>query len=1648
MVRNPNAPMPLKKFVANLTEFLDLGNIASSIERIFEPDLMGGWRIQGEVDAAQRIAWRLAARAKVESGLDPEIAIRARTGDSDNPGERFVELTVSYTRRSSMTHAPEIIRHSPVFDELGMDTHAYQIVVDGAVEAVKFWFFEGFDIDDPSRIAPEYSRWTGTTVGLEEGASVVQGIMTKGEWLIDQIRIANHLTADWASVVMEQTGEGTVQVWDNGNTLRVAVVGEVAGIPIGYPGRVHVTFPDSSHAAEGVRQLVEKWGTSVDRDGRQTLWFEIEKDHNPSKSDPWLSLIPTELSEPIRARLEAEFVEMDPIIDAGLRGFTMIGYDPALIRRQADKTAAVDEIYNEHRRKLVWALRRGVLDDLAIRIIAASFVFKYPMKMWNDLLPFINATAKRAGRIRHGLSILSNNEVLDSLGGVRNSPISTQLQDGTTIVLSPFDAQEDLLGILAPGIQVDPIGNSIRYYKRYIDAGGRVKCSEITGLSTGRDDYLDLTVSPVGRYWTDSLIDTRTFAEKVREGRASGETKRVLLDSIEPVPRESPLYGIADWVELVTYSNHLRAIELTIYDELPKNAFLFGLAFARAFGAYVPDYFLDGDSRIILEYIPGSEQREHTTLNNRLGRADDAMLWNRIGSLPSAQIQGMVDAILGVPLRPGSENWGDIDGAKIYGLYYRDIFGDEYGGGGLSWIYTQMSGGERTWNQFTHSLSDLEDRERRVLEAREELERINPEWYRLALQNLTELKSRATEYPNLNMLNIDDAVRFLFREKNKILRELGINYVPNILEQRQRDKFFGDLRSMHAGDPINLDLIDILENVVNMERAGIVRRRTGLYVVPHARTGVGGIPPGLDDQADVLDLPNRRRRRRQGDSPIAPIHGFGVEVLPTVTAFGEGNPVSPDGAPHTEPPKTAESEGKNESTDRTAGNEWPRTPWSDSPVPARDVQVTDVLDLPKRKYRRPWMPGRARGVPDQSMALHNDPDDPIGTPWSTNVPAVPAPEIVRALRRALAEADEMVAAALEAARDLQVDTDGLLRQAVPEISRAIRNLEGRQRDRFEAILRRSVFDRLAVRVISDEPIVAEVRPQFEHLRPHIKSVRAYVSKVRKALEVLAAQEVIKANGAVPAAPGIGVIPGKRVIVVSPLSGQRDLLDRLVPGLRQQAAQDGMSVEYLRLMVDHNGRLTATPVTGIHHGKEAGIEFYTDPDQIAWMKNLVDERTFAERLAEAEAAGERSRELLKGDLGDGTMSERVEKIIYNNGFIAVEKKVRTVEQAHAEWLGRRTLADVGAHAPNMIQLSELSFIMEFIPGVLANATAESRRRDAWPIFFDTPSAKRLGLGDALIRPWDRHEGANWMLVDGFRVFGIDGSMAYQTLEPPGGFSSHYVEYIEGDGSNFLPHTIPAEELDRIADRVKESQSEYRRLGELIWFCEVWSILQQIRQNVPADLEERRLTADGAVAYLESVRDGLAESFMVDPPHSGRTREQWTELFAGLRAEYAASATSSARDFRDLDHLEGVVKLLRDVRLKNLDIENVDRLMPGIMEKFGDEAKESIVAEVEKRIDEYLLALRERLDDLNEAVGFTNPQTVSDEEWDARFGAAVQKYEVPPETKGDAPSHGRESGGDSGSSNPDPGIESYHSFDYRAALDLPGTPWNSLPNPKDR
>ncbi|WP_169816197.1 zeta toxin family protein [Nocardia miyunensis] len=791
------------------------------------------------------------------------------------------------------------------------------------------------------------------------------------------------------------------------------------------------------------------------------------------------------------------------------------------------------------------------------------------------------------------------------------------------------------------------------------------------------------------------------------------------------------------------------------------------------------------------------------------------------------------------------------------------------------------------------------------------------------------------------------------------------------------------------------------------------------HLQPHARQVAVVVEFAPEDQATVT-LPDGNREKVGG-------HGFLINA----------DPHTNDNLPHGDPRRVVRAfvlAFDNDNHPTALPDAVPRAPVSPRfrvgrPADSNPPEDGDQRNGPKSTPPQ-QNPAHAASAPPSQRTVGP------ATGGTASMPSALAPNELRALEAAKEEAAEIVAEALRPARLLGMDTTGLHQKNPAEIEEAIDDLEALQQRRLTAVLRRLVVDALAARVLGDEKPTSEVREYYELLKPHIKAAQDYVGEVRTALAMLAARQVLAAEGADSIAEGIGEVPGQCIVVASPLVGQEQLVDALAPTLRERAVREGLPIRYRQVLVDEDGRLSVRRVSGTPAEPEPHLWNYADSEYIAWLNDFTDERPFAEKLAAARASGEKSRKVLKENSNNESMSEKVVLVFYENDYRAVEKTVRTEDHADGEDLGAKTLRKIGVPAPETVRLRELGepgefgelgdrvVFIEYVPGIDAKDVPGAGGSDAWPMFFHTPGGRRMGFGDMLLGPPDRHEGSNWRLQHRFRIRPLDNSNIHTNsysfgMWPEEGFTTHFVQWKNGC-PEWVEHDVSRTEFEAYRQAVSEVETDYDHLNKQFWHRTMTRILRFIEKNVKDESAPPIPALGKVMEILEELRGIIADQLRIFEPHDIATHRDWRREISYLRQFYVDNPDPVMAEYVEL--LDGLLKLHLAARMKRVSID--DLVDAGFETIFPAESSENRLGRLgggrTEVVDSYLDNLSLRLDDLAVGAKYPAPNNESDEDWQSRFDREIRATAPRAAAPHDPP--------------PGPTTQ-FHHFDQRAALDLP-------------
>jgi hypothetical protein len=148
---------------------------------------------------------------------------------------------------------------------------------------------------------------------------------------------------------------------------------------------------------------------------------------------------------------------------------------------------------------------------------------------------------------------------------------------------------------------------------------------------------------------------------------------------------------------------------------------------------------------------------------------------------------------------------------------------------------------------------------------------------------------------------------------------------------------------------------------------------------------------------------------------------------------------------------------------------------------------------------------------------------------------------------------------------------------------------------------------------------------------------------------------------------------------------------------------------------------------------------------------------ASRLARAAASGERSRDVIVA----GNSGARVERVAFNDGTVAIRKKLAPFDdltaerQATAELVAPRIGRALGLPVPEVHRLAADEILMEHLPGTVAAAHPTFD----FGSFWESPDGARMSLADLIMGNSDRH-GGNFLVDDEGQLSGlIDHALAF-------------------------------------------------------------------------------------------------------------------------------------------------------------------------------------------------------------------------------------------------------------------------------------------------
>ncbi len=505
-----------------------------------------------------------------------------------------------------------------------------------------------------------------------------------------------------------------------------------------------------------------------------------------------------------------------------------------------------------------------------------------------------------------------------------------------------------------------------------------------------------------------------------------------------------------------------------------------------------------------------------------------------------------------------------------------------------------------------------------------------------------------------------------------------------------------------------------------------------------------------------------------------------------------------------------------------------------------------------------------------------------------------SPGVRRALEDAARHAAETRTDALRPAAQLGVE---VANRPLSDIAHDVAEVLRLHGVRAEAVLRGLVINKATAQVLLGEN-VPKLAARFETASEHIETASWYAAQVRKALAIVVARTVLEAEGAESIAEGVGFVFGKspRIVVASPLRNQQHLLDVVKPGYRQQAEQAGIPIEYWHIDIDEQGNPTVRAISGSHTEYDPGIRYYIDEADIEWMNQLLDQRSFADKRAEAIASGEPSRDEIPVN-DHPNAAEKVELVTYPNGFREIQKTTKKVEHADNEELGSKVLRAVGASAPEVVRLDKRLVAVEFVPGTDAKELGMPK---IWHRFFDTPSGRRLAKGDFLLQAFDRYEDVNWLIRERREdAVGYDNSILFKSRPDAKGF----IERVSSGENVPISHDIPLAELAADRRAIMELKPEFARLKRPDRFRTVLENLTLLERHAQDGAEPAEPSSEAVLeatlAVLERRAKRLAQKLGLT---YHKSPQQWREELA-----YLKETAPNLQQETDIATLAAVVKL---------------------------------------------------------------------------------------------------------------------------------------------
>lgn len=282
-------------------------------------------------------------------------------------------------------------------------------------------------------------------------------------------------------------------------------------------------------------------------------------------------------------------------------------------------------------------------------------------------------------------------------------------------------------------------------------------------------------------------------------------------------------------------------------------------------------------------------------------------------------------------------------------------------------------------------------------------------------------------------------------------------------------------------------------------------------------------------------------------------------------------PQARDAEEHSSRQRDSASQGNGEPGDVRV---WP-------PQPGQTPEQPGSADAPEANAE-----GGSQNPPDQppSPPRPDEPEEPGSRGWRRDGPSRTHEPVTPELRDALPALQDRIAQAAAArralarsiadrARQIGLRTEGMTPH---EISRAVDERMQAEIARAEALRNRENVPSGEMVQYFDDLRAAERR--VADLTTFVRAIRSDLNRYHRAVAeennawteagILAARDVLAAEGARMVAEGVGVLPdGQRVMVASPLAEPDPVL---APETRRQLADQGVRIDYRLVTVDENG----------------------------------------------------------------------------------------------------------------------------------------------------------------------------------------------------------------------------------------------------------------------------------------------------------------------------------------------------------------------------------------------------------------------------------------------------------------------------------------------